>query len=146
MIRLTALLLMTGPALAEPPFAVGQYVVQTQLFDMASGAALPNPVPPAQRACFRVEAISDTNLQLRLVAGYLDSLMPGMPPPPKNFNRPRHAPIGTGTSHGASTGLWSPCEAPDPTGYRTVSTTCDMGRFYAQVPDCTGRPIPMDEK
>ncbi|MBM7068348.1 hypothetical protein [Actibacterium sp. 188UL27-1] len=142
MIRLATLLLMTGPALAEPPFAVGDHVVQGPLFDMMTGDALPNATPPDQRACFRVEAVSDTNLQLRLVAGYLGSVMPGMPPPPKSMDRPRHAPIGTGTSHAASEGLWAPCEAPDPTGYRTVSTTCDMGRFYQRVADCSGRPLP----
>lgn len=141
---LAALLLTAIPAWADPPFTVGDHVVETQLFDMMTGEALPHPIPAAERACFRVEEISDTRLQLRLVSGYLDNRMPGMPPPPKSIDQPRYAPVGSGSSIGASGDIWGPCETPDPTGYRTVSTTCNMGRFYRLVADCAGRPIPKD--
>lgn len=137
-----AVFLLATPAMADNlPYQVGDYVVQSQLKDSNSNKVYPNPLPKSEWACFRVETISANDIWLRLESGYLDMRNPGETLPPE-YAAPAQAPIGTGTGYSASEGIFTPCVPPDPTGYTTVNTTCDIARLYVRVPDCKGRPLP----
>jgi hypothetical protein len=142
---LFALALGLAPASADTlPFKPGDHVVETHLMAPETGDVTPNPLPAAEQACFRVEEISPTNLWLRLEAGYLDMRMPMFGNPGAKAAKPVWAPVGTGSGHQSSDPIFEPCLPPDPTGYDTVNTMCEMARLYTLVPDCSGRPIPQD--
>jgi hypothetical protein len=137
--RLAAILLaLTSPALADDlPFAKGDHVLQAMIFDAMGNALVPNPLPQSDWACLRVIEVTRFSFTATVEAGFLD-----MSPPFGAEGKPVWGTLGTNTGTSSSEPIWDACQPQDPTGFTTVSTTCNMARAYERVDTCKGRKLP----